>query len=325
MPPADSPSVVAVVVAYNRRELLLEVLDALAVQTLAPTRVVVVDNASDDGSGSAAATHPSGVDLVRLTRNTGGAGGFAAGAAHALQTTDAEWLWFMDDDTVPTPDALAELIGAVHDDERIVIAGSRVVWTDGSDHPMNTPRRKPFVRRAENRSAQGRGVLPVRSSSFVSMLVRSSAIRERGLPVADYFIWNDDFEFSTRLLRRRRGVFVPSSVVVHKTVKLGATDVDPGPRFYYEVRNKLWMLRFSRGLNPAEKAVYGASSVLRWARTALRSDDRATLREGFRRGWRHGWRTAPRDNARALADLGPASDDVADFEARRSGRAGADA
>jgi Predicted glycosyltransferases len=322
MPPADSPSVVAVVVAYNRRHLLLEVLDALAAQTLAPTRVIVVDNASDDGSGRAAAEHPSGVDLVTLERNTGGAGGFAAGAAHALQSTDADWLWFMDDDTVPTPSALAELLAAAADDERVVLAGSRVIWTDGTDHPMNTPRRKPLVRRAERHDAEARGLLPVRSSSFVSMLVRASAVRERGLPIADYFIWNDDFEFSTRLLRGRRGVFVPASVVAHKTAKLGATDVDPGPRFYYEVRNKLWMLRFSRGLNPAEKALYGGSSVLRWARTVLRSGDRATLRDGFWRGWRHGWRSAPRDNARALADLGTASTEVAAFERRRAGGAG---
>jgi len=320
MPPAAAPSVVAVVVAYNRRELLIEVLNALSEQTLAPTRVIVIDNASDDGSGDAAAAHPSGVDVVRLTSNTGGAGGFAVGGAHALQTGDADWVWFMDDDTVPTPTALAHLIAGVGDDERVVLAGSRVVWTDGSDHPMNTPRRKPFVRRAEAAAAEHLGVLPVRSSSFVSMLVRASTIRERGLPVADYFIWNDDFEFSTRLLRGRRGVFVPESVVVHKTKKLGATDVDPGPRFYYEVRNKLWMLRFSQGLNVAEKALYGGSSVLRWTRTVLRSKDRVTLRAGFWRGWRHGWRSAPRANASVFAEAGPISDELAAFEASHGGR-----
>ena len=314
MPPAASPSVVAVVVAYNRRELLIEVLDALAAQTFAPVRVIVVDNASDDGSGEAARGHESGVEVVTLSRNTGGAGGFAAGAAHALQTTDADWLWFMDDDTVPTPTALAELIMGVGDDDHVVLAGSRVIWTDGSDHPMNTPRRKPFVRRSERSAAADRGVLPVRSSSFVSMLARAATVRERGLPIVDYFIWNDDFEFSTRLLRGRRGVFVPGSVVVHKTKKLGATDVDPGPRFYYEVRNKLWMLRFSRGLNPVEKALYGGSSVLRWARTILKSSDRATLRDGFWRGWRHGWRSKPRSNSDALAGLGQTSTEVAALE-----------
>src|SRR5690606_8019620 len=111
MPAAPSdPRVVAVVVAFNRRELLAEALDALAVQTTPPSAVVVVDNASTDGSAELARTHPVGADVVALERNTGGAGGFAAGIARALARHRPEWLWLMDDDTVPTSSALAELV-----------------------------------------------------------------------------------------------------------------------------------------------------------------------------------------------------------------------
>ncbi|RNE59094.1 glycosyltransferase [Cryobacterium tepidiphilum] len=303
----EPATVVAVVVAYNRRELLLEVLEALAAQTHALSAVVVVDNASTDGSGDAAREAATGADVVTLTRNTGGAGGFAVGAARAMAEHHADWVWLMDDDTVPTATALAELLAAALADPEIVVAGSRVVWTDGQDHPMNTPRRKPFVSRAERESATRRGLLPVRSSSFVSMLARTDVIAESGLPIADYFIWNDDFEFSTRVLRRHRGVFVPGSVVVHKTAKLGATDVDPGERFYYEVRNKVWMLRRSRGLSPVEKAIYGGSTLRRWLRTFLGSDNKGVLRAGLRRGLRDGFRTDPRPNHIALAGLGQAS------------------
>ena len=108
---------------------------------------------------------------------------------------------------------------------------------------MNTPRQKPFVSRDERIAAARHGGIAIRSTSFVSMLVRADVVREVGLPIADYFIWNDDFEYSTRALRGRRGIHVPASVVVHKTKVLGSTDADPGPRFYYEVRNKLWMFR----------------------------------------------------------------------------------
>ena len=66
-------------------------------------------------------------------------------------------------------------------------------------------------------------------------------VRERGLPVADYFLWNDDFEYSTRLIRGNVGLYCPDSVVVHKTKVFGSTDADPGERFFYEVRNKVWM------------------------------------------------------------------------------------
>ncbi|MCI2957986.1 glycosyltransferase [Agromyces atrinae] len=297
------PRVTAVVVAYNRRDLLGEVLDALAVQTAPGLDVVVVDNASSDDSADVARAH--GVRLVSLSRNTGGAGGFAAGMAAALDVPadDApEWLWLMDDDTVPTPTALEKLLAAVVDTS-FVAAGSRVIWTDGSEHPMNTPREKPFVSKAERVAAARRGGMAVRSTSFVSMLVRSDVVREVGLPIADYFIWNDDFEYSTRVLRGRRGLHVPASIVVHKTRALASTDADPGERFYNEVRNKLWMLRRSDSLSPAEKALYGASTLRRWVLTFVRSSDRAVLRRGLRRGYRDGTRTRPRPNSLSLAGL----------------------
>ncbi|WP_026482289.1 glycosyltransferase [Agromyces subbeticus] len=313
--PTVRPRVVAVVVAYNRRDLLAEVLDALAGQRHALERIVVVDNASTDDSAGVARAAGELVDLVSLSRNTGGAGGFAAGMAVAVDRHAPDWLWLMDDDTVPTPDALAELLRAV-DGTELVAAGSRVVWTDGTEHPMNTPRTKPFVSKAERVAAARRGGIAIRSTSFVSMLVRADVVRDVGLPISDYFIWNDDFEYSTRVLRGRRGLHVPASVVVHKTKVLGATDADPGPRFYYEVRNKLWMFRRSQSLSPLEKAVYGASSVRRWIKTFVRSSDRAVLRDGWRRGYRDGTRTRPRPNSMSLAGLGEASEAIARVEGR---------
>ena len=62
--------------------------------------------------------------------------------------------------------------------------------------------------------------------------------------------------------------------MLHKTKVFGSTDADPGERFFYEVRNKVWLFTRSRGLRPAEKAVYGASTLRRWARTFARSEDR---------------------------------------------------
>lgn len=316
MTTTDSPRLVAVVVAYNRAELLAEALDALERQTTPLAAIVVIDNASTDSSATVA-TRPT-VDLVRLDRNTGGAGGFAAGIAHALTHHAPDWVWLMDDDTIPTPTALEQLLAGATA-AGAAVAGSRVIWTDGSEHPMNTPREKPFVSRAERERAATAGGLAVRSTSFVSLLAQASALREAGLPIADYFIWNDDFEYSTRLIRRGRGVHVPASIVVHKTRVLGSTDADPGERFYFEVRNKVWMWRFSRSLSPAEKALYGASTLRRWVRTLRRSAEPAVLRSAGARGWRDGWRTRPRATAEVLADL-PVTDAVVAVDEAAGGR-----
>jgi GT2 family glycosyltransferase len=148
--------------------------------------------------------------------------------------------------------------------------------------------------------------VPARSASFVSVLVDASAVRDVGLPLADYFLWNDDFEFTTRLLRGRRGVWCPDSVVVHRTKAFGSTDADPGPRFYFEVRNKVWLFTRSRGLNPLERLLYLLSSLLRWGRTVRGSGDRKELRRAALRGLRDGFRAGPRPNGEVLARALPA-------------------
>lgn len=305
----SSPSVVAVVVTWNRRELLQESLAAVRGQTHAPAAIVVVDNASDDGTEellASAYAEDLGLDVVRLRENTGGAGGFAVGIERAL-VHHPDLVWLLDDDTVPTPTAAEELVRVweQHPGSRPAVVASRVVWTDGRDHPMNTPRRKPGASAAETAAAESVGAVPVRSASFVSLLCDADRIRERGLPVADYFLWNDDFEYSTRLVRGGAGLYCPASVVVHKTRAFGSTDADPGERFFYEVRNKLWMFSRSRSLSVPEKALYAASTARRWARTFAKSSDRRVLRRALTRGVGAGLRR-PRSNALVLADARPA-------------------
>ncbi|HEX7740254.1 MAG TPA: glycosyltransferase, partial [Marmoricola sp.] len=311
MSSAASPSVVAVVVTWNRRDLMQESVAAVLAQTHPPIKVVVVDNASDDGTAEVLAQlsedHRDLLDVVTLGDNTGGAGGFAAGMERAMRFAP-DLVWLLDDDTVPTPDAAAGLVRAwvEHDPSgnRPHVLASKVVWTDGRDHPMNTPRRKPGTRRTETTAAEAVGAIPIRSASFVSMMCDARLVRERGFPIADYFLWNDDFEYSTRLIRGGVGLYVPSSVVVHKTRTFGSTDADPGERFFYEVRNKLWLFRRSRSLTAPEKALYTGSTVRRWVRTYRRSTDRATLRTALRRGLRAGVRERPRPNAEVLAGAG---------------------
>jgi rhamnopyranosyl-N-acetylglucosaminyl-diphospho-decaprenol beta-1,3/1,4-galactofuranosyltransferase len=302
-----APKVAAVVVTYNRRDLLLESLAAVLGQSRAPEVAIVVDNASEDGTAAAVRGKFPAVHLAGLKRNSGGAGGFAAGMALAL-AEDADLIWLMDDDTVPGPGALSALLAArdrmTAQDRAPALVASRVLWTDGREHPMNTPRPKPFAAKAERRAAAAVGCVPIRSASFVSILVDAAECRRRGLPRADYFLWNDDFEFTTRLLRGNTGLLCPASVVVHKTKTFGSTDVDPGDRFFYEVRNKIWMFRDRAPLAPLERLAYAGSTLRRWARTFARSHDRRTLRESLFRGISAGLRTSPRPTGEVLADAG---------------------
>lgn len=308
--------VVAVMVAYNRQDLLVQALDALGKQTRAVDAVLVVDNASTDDSAAVAESHPTTTKLLRLPRNTGGAGGFATGIASALESLDADYVWLMDDDTIPEPDALKALLEACATyPGRVTVAGSRVLWTDGRDHPMNTPRRRPRSSSSEDMAAGSVQSLPVRSSSFVSMLIDTQAIREVGLPVADYFIWNDDFEYSLRLLRDSVGLAVHSSKVLHLTKTFGATDADPGERFFYEVRNKIWLLRLSPGLTPMERVLYTGASAKRWFKTLMKSKNPKLLLRVGAKGVKHGLLKRPLPTHAVLFGLGELTEQIRTVDA----------
>ncbi len=238
-------SVCAVVVTYNRRELLEECLAALAAQTRPPDHILVVDNASTDGTPELIRErYADQVELVALEVNGGGAGGFHEGLRLAHEAGH-EWIWLMDDDTMPSPTALQELLAAP---ERTglphppALLSSKVVWTDGAMHPMNNP---GFER--ESTAAVIAGVeqrlMPLRATTFVSLLVHRGAIDRHGLPLRRFFLWSDDIEFTARILRREPGYLVPDSVTLHKTKEAYTAINSTGDRFYFHVRNTLYMLR----------------------------------------------------------------------------------
>src|SRR4051794_9942906 len=209
-------SVCAVGVTFNRRELLERCLTALSAQSRPVDAVLVVDNAGTDGTPAfVREAHPD-VELLSLPANVGGAGGFAAGMERA-HAAGHEWVWLMDDDTLAEPDALAALLdGSRRAPGTPPIVASQVRWKDGSLHPMN----RPFVRwddSAAMAEAARRGLVALRNATFVSVLVRREAIDRHGVAPAKFFIWGDDFEFTSRVLRETPGYLVPESRVVHWT------------------------------------------------------------------------------------------------------------
>ncbi len=214
--------VCAAVVTYNRKELLLECLNALLAQTHPLHSVVVVDNASTDGTPELlrerGLTDRDDVRHLRLEDNRGGAGGFAA-AVEATRAQDCDWIWLMDDDAEPAPDALERLLDAPPAAQVTTVAlGPKVVYATGG---IDANQRGHFHRRlrplpaGEYRDGHhpSLGFL-----SFVGALVRISAARALDPPRAEFFVWGDDVEYSFRLRRLGDLRLVSESVMVHKRV-----------------------------------------------------------------------------------------------------------
>lgn len=219
-----TPRVIAVVVTHDRRELLRGCLAALRGQRIAPAAILIIDNASRDGTprmlADAATTSPIPLRILRTTDNLGGAGGFALGIETALAQSP-DWLWLMDDDCEPEPEALSELLGAAR---LIGSAGARagpigflastVLWSDGSLHVMNRPGQIGLRGQAPALP----GLIPVDHASFVSLMVSASAAGHCGLPVAEFFIGSDDVEYCWRIRRAGfSGYHVTRSRVWHRT------------------------------------------------------------------------------------------------------------
>lgn len=297
--------VVAVLVSFNREELLRNAIAAIVAADQLPAALVVVDNGSSDGSVAylRSLDLPFDYELVELNRNTGGAGGFTVGMAHALAGHRPDLLWIMDDDTEPHRNTLSEAVALWErypSAQPPVFVASRVLWTDGRDHPMNSPRTRFGAAGAERAKAAKLSARVVRSASFVSLFVSAEAVRRDGLPVVDYFLWNDDFEFTARLAKDGLALASEKSTVSHHTKVFDSNTVDVGERFYFEVRNKLWMFTRSSALTAGEKLLYGGATLRRWLSMVSRSSSRSVVLRAGLRGAREGLLKRPRANDQAL-------------------------
>ena len=94
------------------------------------------------------------------------------------------------------------------------------------------------------------------------------AVREHGLPIADYFIWFDDAEYTRRIARSYPGIFVPESVVIHDTpdnrgVNFGLIDEKSLWKFKYGARNETSFRRREAGLISVLAYTYGVRQQMR--------------------------------------------------------------
>ena len=243
----------ALIVTWNRLEALKQSLPRMLAEEV--DRVLVVDNASTDGTGAWLATlDDPRLEVLTLPENTGGAGGFAAGV-EALVTSPAppDWLCLLDDDAWPEPGAMAAFRARTPDGAGGVAAAVR--YPGGAISEMNRPGLNPFwhARIFLRALTGGRGgfhlpdtafeadapPVPVDTASFVGFFVSLPAVRKAGLPEAGRFIYGDDLLYALKL--RRAGetlVLDPAIRFVHDCGTMGeGFHYRPLWKIYYHARN----------------------------------------------------------------------------------------
>lgn len=238
--------VIAVIVTYNRKELLKESIEALINQKYENCKILVIDNNSTDGTKDYIKKFIEEEKIMyeNTGENLGGAGGFAYGIKKAC-SIGCDYVWIMDDDCMVHEDTLEEFMKA---DEKLNgqygFLSSKVLWKNKKICKMNIQRRTLL----KNVRDFEKNIQPIAMASFVSLLIKTSIIEELGLPIKEFFIWTDDWEYTRRISKKYKCYLVNDSVVTHKSKNNMGADIvndskDRLNRYKYIYRNDVYLYR----------------------------------------------------------------------------------
>ncbi len=223
-----TPRLSIIIVSFNAHAHLVNCLESLrAAAPATPHDIVVVDNASTDGSADAARAF-SGVRVIELGRNAG----FAAANNAGIRASSGDLVLLLNNDTVVPAGAIDRLVARLIRDAAVGIAGPRLVDGDGRAEisfgrmisPLHEARQKIIGKLydAGVRSVVGRVERETRREQLVDwvsgacLLVRRTAAEDAGLLDERFFLYTEDVDFCHAVRRLGyRVLFTPSAEVVH--------------------------------------------------------------------------------------------------------------
>jgi GT2 family glycosyltransferase len=238
----DFPRAAIIIVNFNGRAFIERCLDAIEAQTIKPARVIVVDNASTDGSADLVESRDHGVELIRLEQNVG----FAAANNHAARlAADCEWLALLNADAFPEPDWLEALLRAARENTGYSFLASRILRADAQDeldgtgdvyHVGGMAWRRDNGRLASHRQ-RARG--EVFSACAAAALYQRAPFLAVGGFDERFFCYYEDTDLAFRLrLRGYRCLYEPNAVVHH--VGFAAAGEESSFTVYHSQRNLVW-------------------------------------------------------------------------------------
>ena len=211
-----SAAVDLVIPNLDGEALLGACLEAVAAQTLAPARVIVVDSGSVDGSRAIAEAY--GAEWHALPANNG----FAAAVNHGIASSDSPYVALLNNDAVPEPGWLAALVDALERDSALSFAASRMLFT--GERGVNAAGDGFDVR---GRGGYNRGIREPDGPRFDeprivfgacagAALYRRTLFHDIGLFDEQLFLSWEDVDLDLRAaLAGHRCLYVPSAIVHH--------------------------------------------------------------------------------------------------------------
>lgn len=242
---ADTSSAAILIVSYNGREFLADCLDSIFASGDAPPReqIIVVDNASTDGSADVVAQRYPGVRLLRLETNSGFTGGNNTGVELIRRELPAvKYVALLNQDTIVAPLWLAALVHLAETRQDAGAIQAKLLFHP-EKHLINSAGNKShylgfgFVSayREEDRG-QHDAIRELAFCSGAAMLIRLSDVTG-DLFDPEYFAYLEDAELGWRLrLSGRKNLYCPQSVVYHRY------HFSRNPQMYYRLESNRWRL-----------------------------------------------------------------------------------
>jgi GT2 family glycosyltransferase len=235
-------NIAVIVVNFNGGELLMRCLESIRSQSLTPWRVIVVDNASGDGSADAAAEKFPEFTITRLTNNTG----FAAANNLAIKAaTDCEWIALLNPDAYAAPDWLRNMCRAIQRNPDFAFFGSRMLIDDNPEKLDGTGdvyHISGLVWRSghgANAASQYLRSIEIFSPCAAAALYQRKDLLAVGGFDEEYFCYVEDVDLGFRLRSKGlRCLYVPDAVVRHTGSALTGRRSDFS--IYHGHRNLEW-------------------------------------------------------------------------------------
>jgi GT2 family glycosyltransferase len=275
------PSVGIVVVNYNGAAFIRPFAESLARVDYPNRRVVIVDNASTDGSGEELQRLLPESTLLRAPENLGTAGGNNISIRYCLDE-GFDRILILNNDTVLTEDFLAKLVAFA--DERTVAVPKILYYDDPrliSTHAGGFDWHFGLFRRTFHGKPDGPATnrpRDLQTASFCCALVPATAFREAGLLDERFFMYYEETDWLRRALAAGyRLRYDPEAVIYHmESASSGGGWMTPF-KHYYATRNRLYLVRrnsSSRGWFALFTLYFLTTRLLYLGRYAVKRDRR---------------------------------------------------
>jgi GT2 family glycosyltransferase len=223
---SGSMSVLAHIHTFNDADIIDRTIEAVLLQTRPVNGILVVDNASTDGT----LERPSlkHATVVRHPENLGTSGAVASGFRFALEQ-DYDWIWILDADSLVRPDALEKLLelddSSSRDLQNKVAFLACLARNQRDDRPYHGA---AFTRYglAVVRPRLGERHYPCQITIWSGCLYRLAAVRRVGLPDPNYVLDWGEFEYGNRLMKAGYTGFIHQEAILHHNIR-GAPSLNP--------------------------------------------------------------------------------------------------